>query len=91
MTDRERMLKAESYLVITPKWNRWSKEHIDEVKISRVTQSIPSKLERGEIAIKISVKIAAGAFQPPKLVATLEIPADRIITGEALEIEVTEP
>lgn len=86
-------LDAEAYLVLTPRFGNYAynRDQVQSFRISKVTTKLPGKLLRGEIAVRITMRLPEGAFQPPKLNAVLDVSPDHIITGEPLEITVEDP
>ena len=88
-------LSTVCYLVLKPRYYDYGdaerRKQARDFTVNRVTQRIPEHLGRGEIAVQMTVRVPRGAFQPPKIVTDLEIPDEAIISGEPLEVTVSEP
>lgn len=78
--------RATAYLILRAERSRWvdSDTGIAEVwrvKITGLRQSRPSRLERDEVAVKVTVEIPAESFNPIQPSALIVVPSDLVLPG----------
>lgn len=72
-----------------PGYRQPGRRVVDSAKVVTVTQSMPNPPRRGCVAMQVTVRIPDGAFLPLIPQAVVVIPADMVVSGEAVEVVAT--
>lgn len=81
-------LSTECYLVLQGRWNRYQQKY-DDASVKRMTKKSP-RLEGGQIAVKISLRLPPDSFDDFIPEALIEIP-EECIHHPAIEASVISP
>ena len=80
--------RATAYLIVKAERSRWGRADpetglasVDSVKVTGSRQTRPTKLERDEIAVKVTVEIPDAAFEPLTPSALIVVPTDLAMRG----------
>jgi hypothetical protein len=77
-----------AYLTVRAERLQWGDKRVTNAKITRVTQSKPASLNLDEIAVKITIRLPAKAFDALQPEAIVVVPESLI--QHTVEVEATE-
>lgn len=80
--------RATAYLIVKAERSRWSDvsadtglRRVDSIKVVGSRQSRPQKLERDEIAVKVTIEVPDVVFSPITPSALVVVPSDMAMRG----------
>lgn len=87
-------VRTTTHLVLEGTRSVWGRAHpdtglkpVDSVRVVKALANRPAKLERDQIAVKVTVEVPANAFDPISPAALVVVPED-LIDRRALAIDV---
>jgi hypothetical protein len=83
------MVDATGYLVVEGARTRWSPYRVSVAKIGRVTQKKPTTLHADEIAVKVTIRLPAKAFDALQPEAVILVPEELI--QHPVQVEAVDP
>lgn len=72
------MSAATFYAHVQATYCHWDKNRVNSIKVTKVTQGKPERLERNTIAVKLTLEIPDDAFFPFTPQATITVPQSQV-------------
>jgi hypothetical protein len=79
---------AITYLTVEGTRRRYGDKVVHAAKVARVTQNPPAQLSKDQVAVRVTIRLPAKAFDPLKPEALVVIPEELI--QHPVEVEATE-
>lgn len=86
-------LQVEGRVKRKPSWHDTGGQvyEVASTKVIAMTQSRPEPPRRGCVAVQVTLRIPDGAFLPLLPQAVITVPADMVVTGDPIEVDVVDP
>ncbi|MCV7205278.1 hypothetical protein H7J71_25050 [Mycolicibacterium peregrinum] len=83
------MVEATGYLTVEGERSRYGAKHVTRAKLARLTQGKPAVLSADQVAVKVTIRIPAKAFDALQPEAVIIVPEE--LVQHPVEVEAVEP
>lgn len=70
--------EAVVYAQVQATFSRWDKDRVDSLKVVKMTQSKPTRLEANSVVVKLRLQLPDTAFQPFSPSAIITVPESMV-------------